>query len=462
MHLSVARILLYFFASTAMCTAADRPNVIIIFTDDQGYNDLGCFGSPDIRTPNIDRMAAEGMRLTSFYSGASVCTPSRMALLTGCYPGRVGNLDVLFPNSKVGISAEELTTAEMLKQHGYATACFGKWHLGHHPQFLPTEHGFDEYFGIPYSNDMGVDPTMPLAKDITFREGRTSDDFLANVGKSPPLMRNTEVIEWPADQSQLTRRYTEEATRFITEHASEPFFVYLPHTMPHVPLYVSENFLGRSNAGLYGDAVEEIDWSVGEILKTLQNLKLDNRTLIIYTTDNGPWDFKEDDKERVKGNTNPKVGGSAVPLRGAKFSNWEGGFRVPCVVRWPGRIPAGTTCDEITASIDLLPTIAELSGSVVPTERLIDGKSIVPLLEGKNGATTPHETLFYRNRAVRSGRWKFTAGQLFDLEADISESTNLAEKHPDVAERLKHLLEDHNADMKTNGRPPGRIEPPTN
>jgi arylsulfatase A len=458
MRITTFGLLLYCFAGLSLSEAADRPNVIIIFTDDQGYNDLGCFGSPNIRTPNIDRMAAEGMRLTSFYSGASVCTPSRAALLMGCYPARVGNLDVLFPNSVVGINPDEMTIAEMLRQRGYATACFGKWHLGHQQQFLPTEHGFDEYFGIPYSNDMGVDASMALADNIHLREGRTIEEFRANFGKSPPLMRNNVVIEWPADQSQLTRRYTEEATRFIAKHSKDPFFVYLPHSMPHVPLYASEKFVGESDAGLYGDAIAEIDWSVGEILKTLKDLKIDEQTLIIYTTDNGPWDFKDDDQDRVKGNTNRRVGGSALPLRGAKFSSWEGGFRVPCVVRWPGRIPAGQTCNEITATIDLMPTIAELCGASLPKERTIDGKSIVPLLEGKAGAKTPHETYFYRNKAVRAGQWKLIDGQLFDLEMDISESQNVAETHPEIAERLKQLLEDHVAEMKANGRPLGRVE----
>ena len=457
MRFAALGLILYWFSLTSLSEASDRPNVIIIFTDDQGYNDLGCFGSPNIRTPNIDRMATEGMRLTSFYSGASVCTPSRAALLMGCYPERVGNLAVLFPDAVVGINSEEVTIAEMLREHGYATACFGKWHLGHQQQFLPTEHGFDEYFGIPYSNDMGVDPSMPLAANMIFREGRTIDDFRANVGKAPPLMRNKEVIEWPADQSQLTRRYTEEATRFIADHSKEPFFIYFPHSMPHVPLYVSDRFAGLSDAGLYGDAIAEIDWSVGEILETLKDLKIDDQTLIVYSTDNGPWDFKEDDKDRVKGNTNRKVGGLALPLRGAKFSNWEGGFRVPCVMRWPARIPAGRTCDEITATIDLLPTVAELCGAAIPKERAIDGKSIAPLLEGKAGAKTPHETYFYRNKGVRSGKWKFVEGQLFDLETDISESNNVAEKHPEIFERLKQLLEEHIAEMNAQGRPPGRV-----
>lgn len=458
MRFNLSWLLVCGFSMFSIAGAADRPNFIIIFTDDQGYNDLGCFGSPNIRTPNIDRMAAEGTRLTNFYSGASVCTPSRAALLTGCYPDRVGGLGVLFPNSKVALNPDEVTIPEMLRQQGYATACFGKWHLGHHQASLPTEHGFDEYFGIPYSNDMGVDSSMSLAENITFQEGRTVDDFRANAVKSPPLMRNQEVIEWPADQSSLTKRYTRETTRFIKEHANDPFFVYLPHTMPHVPLYVSKEFQGKSDAGLYGDAIEEIDWSVGEILKTLQDLQIDDRTMIIYTTDNGPWDFKGDDAERVKGNTNCRVGGSADPLRGAKFSNWEGGFRVPCVMRWPGRIATGKTCDQIAASIDLLPTIAEFSGASLANDRVIDGKSLVPVLEGQPNAKPPRETYFYRTQAVRSGQWKFMGGKLFNLQEDVSESIDLAGKYPEVTARLKQLLEEHKADMKANGRPPARIE----
>ena len=461
MRFNVGSLLFCWIAMISTWLAADQPNFIIIFTDDQGYNDLGCFGSPNIQTPNIDRMAAEGMRLTSFYSGASVCTPSRAALLTGCYPERVGNLGVLFPHSDRGLNPDETTTAELLRAQGYATACFGKWHLGHHQAFLPTEHGFDEYFGIPYSNDMGIDVSMELADDIKLLNGRTIEDFRSGAVKSPPLMRGKRVIEWPADQTQLTRRYTEEATRFIAEHATESFFIYLPHTMPHIPLYASDRFRGKSEAGLYGDTLEEIDWSVGEILKTLKELKIDDRTMVIYTSDNGPWNLKGNETDKVKGNMNRRIGGSAHPLRGHKFSKWEGGMRVPCVMRWPGRIPAGKTCDEIAASIDLLPTIAEWCGAPAPADRIIDGKSIVPLMEGKANARTPHNAYFYRTNGVRSGKWKLINGQLFDLEADIAESTNVAEKFPEVAGRLKQQLENHIADMKANGRPPAYIQRPS-
>ena len=273
-------------------------------------------------------------------------------------------------------------------------------------------------------------------------------------------MRDKQVIEWPTDQTQLTRRYTEESVRFIKEHAKEPFFLYLPHSMPHIPLHVSDRFRGKSDAGLYGDAIEEIDWSVGEIVKTLRELKLDDRTMIIYTSDNGPWNLKGNDTDKVKGNMNRRIGGSAYPLRGHKFSHWDGGMRVPCVIWWPGRIPEGQTCDEIAASIDLLPTLAELSGGTISEDRIIDGKSIVPLLEGLKNAKTPHETYFFRTSGVRSGKWKYVGGKLFNLETDIAESTNLAEQHPDITDRLKQLLELHKADMKGNGRPPAYFERP--
>lgn len=433
------------------------PNIIVIFTDDQGYNDLGCFGSPNIKTPHIDRLAEEGMRFTSFYSGASVCTPSRAALLTGCYPERVGNLPVLFPHTDRGLNPQETTIAEMLQEQGYATACIGKWHLGHQPASLPTEHGFDEYFGVPYSNDMGVDPSMPLAPDVVFREGKSIRDFQTQSAKLPPLFENKLVVEWPADQRTLTKRYTEHALDFIDRHQDRPFFIYLPHTMPHIPLYASDDFRGKSEAGLYGDTLEEIDWSLGQILAQLERLALDNQTLIIYTSDNGPWDLKGNETDKVKGNMNRRIGGSAYPLRGHKFSKWEGGMRVPCVMRWPSRIPKGRTCDEIAASMDLLPTIAELAGGKLPALP-IDGLSIVNLLTGDESAETPHVTYFFRTVGVRSGKWKFINNQLFDLTADIAESHNLSEQFPEKTAELKSLLEAHKWRMKSEGRPPAYYE----
>lgn len=430
-----------------------RPNFIVIFTDDQGYNDLGCFGSPNIKTPNIDRMAAEGMRFTDFYSGASVCTPSRAALLTGCYPERVGNLPVLFPHSDRGLSHDETTIPEMLKSNGYATACIGKWHLGHHSHFLPTEHGFDEYFGIPYSNDMGIDTTMTLSPNVEFREGQNEASFREESEKKPPIIRGKEIIQWPADQTQLTQRYTHEALRFIEKNKDKPFFIYLPHTMPHIPLYASNDFRGASDAGLYGDTLQEIDWSVGEILSKLDELGLDENTLIVYTSDNGPWDLKGNETDKVKGNMNRRIGGSADPLRGFKFSKWEGGMRVPCVMRWRGHIPAGQTCQEIAGSIDLLPTFAALSSSKLPPKK-IDGLNIADLALGKEGAKTPHSEYFYRTSGVRSGKWKYIDGKLFDLETDISEKHDLTSAHPKKAAELKQRLEEHRNEMRTLGRKP--------
>ncbi len=443
-------------ASAATLTA-QTPNFIVIFADDQGYQDLGVFGSPNIKTPNIDRMAGQGMRFTDFYSAASVCTPSRAALMTGCYPERVGNLPVLFPNSKRGLNPQEITIAELLKTRGYATACVGKWHLGHHKKFLPTSQGFDSYFGIPYSNDMGIDKNMDLAENVVWREGITEQDFRKGKGGGPPLMRGTEVIEVPADQATLTQRYTQEAIGFIRANRDKPFFLYLPHTMPHIPLYASEAFAGKSEAGLYGDTLEEMDWSVGQILGTLEQLGIDKKTMVVYTSDNGPWNLKGNATSKVKGNTNRRVGGSALPLRGYKFQRWEGGMREPTVMWWPGRIPAGRVCSELAGTIDLFPTFAALSGAKLPADRAIDGKSIVPLIEGREGAKTPHAAYFYRTEGVRCGQWKLKGKELFDLAGDISEEHNVAKDHPDVAARLKGLLDAHKEELLKNRRPSGEV-----
>ena len=442
-------------ALPAWSASTPRPNFVVIFTDDQGYQDVGCFGSPSIRTPRLDRMAAEGARFTDFYTAASVCTPSRAALLTGCYPPRVSLAespgDVLFTNSQRGLNPDEVTIADLLKAQGYATACVGKWHLGHLPPFLPMAQGFDSYFGIPYSNDMAG------------RDG-------------VPLMRNEEIIERPADQTTITRRYTEEAVGFIRKNRARPFFLYLPHTMPHTPLAASEPFLGQSKRGLYGDVIETLDWSVGQILDTLDELGLSENTLVVFTSDNGPW--------LVQG----AHGGCALPLRAGKKTTYEGGMREPCIMRWPGTIPAGTTCGEVASTIDLLPTIARLAGTREPTDRIIDGRDIGALLRNPTRAKSPHEAFYYyflnELQGIRTGRWKYrfpgrtideypyrwrrllrqgfiennpTPAALYDLEKDPGEVTNVIEQHPNTAERLRMMAVQFDRELKANIRPVGRI-----
>ena len=447
-------------------TLPQRPNFVIIFTDDQGYQDVGCFGSPNIKTPNLDRMARQGMRFTDFYVGQPVCTASRAALLTGCYPNRIGLLGALGPKSKVGISDKELTIAQVLKTRGYATAIFGKWHLGDSPQFLPTRHGFDEYFGLPYSNDMW--PNHP-----------------ANPRNYPPLplIRGEQVVGLMPDQTQLTTWYTEHALRFIERNKDRPFFLYVAHNMPHVPLHVSDKFKGKSKRGLYGDVIMEIDWSVGQILASLKSNGLDEKTLVVFTSDNGPW--------LLYGNH----AGSALPLREGKTTTFDGGLREPCIMRWPGQIPAGTVCRELAATMDLLPTFARLSGVEMPRDRIIDGRDIWPLMSGQPGAKSPHEAYFYywgkHLQAVRSGKWKlhlahnydhpsppgedgrpgkYAKGEiavaLFDLETDIRETKDLAEQHPEVVTRLQALAEKCREDLGDsatgregrNVRQSGRLE----
>jgi len=474
------------FASCGLAAdKASKPNFIVIFADDQGYQDLGCFGSPLIKTPNIDKMAAEGMRFTDFYSANSVCTPSRAALLTGCYPARVGQLRVLFPDSTVGLNPKEINIANMLKTRGYATACVGKWHLGYQKKFLPTSQGFDQYFGIPYSNDMSTARDMVYSDQCKWREGVTKqkiDKAFADPKQrgyrgyksKVPLIRNTECIEYPADQSTLTKRYTEEAVKFITKNKSNPFFLYLANTMPHIPLYASEKFKDTSKRGLYGDVIEEIDWNVGKILKTLKELGLDENTLVVYTSDNGPWlKFGKD-------------GGCALPLRDGKGTTYEGGMREPCVMWWPGKIPAGTQCSEVCGTIDMLPTIARLSGGPVRTKEIIDGKDIWPLMSGKKGAVSPHEAYYYYKTnatqlaAVRMGKWKLhlpktirkrnkdkkakkkyterkVGVELYDLSADISESKNVADSNPQVVKELTEAANAFDAELKKNARQPGKI-----
>ena len=422
--------------------AKKPPNFVVVFIDDLGYSDLGCFGSPLIKTPRLDRMADEGVKFTSFYA-QPICSPSRASLLTGCLPMRVSIPDVLFPHSKTGINSDEITIAEILKDRGYTTACIGKWHLGHQDKFLPRRHGFDYFYGLPYSNDMD-----------------------AQSRKEPqiPLMRNEEIIEQPANQAMLTERYTDEAIKFIKQNKDNPFFLYLPHTMVHVPLHASEKWCGVSKRGLYGDTVECIDWSTGEILDTLAELGLEDNTLVIFTSDNGPWLVMKEN------------GGRALPLREGKGTCYEGGLRVPTIMRWPGRIPAGSECSETSSTMDILPTFAHLAGAEVPQDRIIDGRDILPLITGEDGAKTPHEAFFYymrdELRAVRSGKWKLVVKPLedgkpalYDLESDISESNNLASENPDVVMRLQVLLDKCREDIGDsltdctgkNRREPGRV-----
>lgn len=407
------------------------PNIVVLFADDLGYGDIGPFGHPTIDTPHLNRMAREGLRLTQFYAAASVCTPSRAGLLTGRLPVRSGMASserrVLFPNSSGGLPDAEITIAEALQAEGYATAAIGKWHLGHLPEHLPTEHGFDRYFGVPYSNDMD-----------------TGEDGAEGV----PLVRNKTVVEHPATQETLTKRYTEEALSFIEDSGEQPFFLYLPYTFPHVPLYASEQFEGTSARGLYGDVVEEIDWSVGQILQTLRERELAENTLVVFTSDNGPWLIMDEE------------GGTSGLLRGGKGSTWEGGMREPTLAWWPGTIEAGTTSDAVGSTMDLFPTALELAGAEVPTDRTIDGESLLPVFLNPEAEGRDH-VFFYRGDqvfAVRMGPWKahFTTQSgyaddrqrhdpplLYHLERDPREKFNKAEKRPEVIEEIRALLERH-------------------
>jgi arylsulfatase A len=441
----------------SICAGNRPPNIILIMTDDQGYQDLGCYGSPSIKTPFLDQLARDGMRFTDFYAGNSVCSPSRAALLTGCYPTRVNIPGVLFPRDSIGLHPDEVTLADLLQSVGYATACIGKWHLGHHPSFLPTRQGFDHYLGIPYSNDMTIDPKAQLAQTVRWREGMTRERMLSQAPKKNwvPLMRDEEVIEYPCDQTTLTQRYTREAIAFMQANRQRPFFLYLPHTMPHIPLAASPRFRGRSAGGFYGDTIEELDAGVGLILSELKRLDLEEDTLVIYTSDNGPWNLKNGH------------GGSALPLRGFKFQTYEGGMRVPCLMRWPGVIPAGSTCSQIVASLDLFPTLAGLAGASLPRDRTLDGVNVLDLLKGGvvAGDGVPRDHFFYyRGRqleAMRRGPWKLRLHQeveLYNLEDDLAESINLAERYPDRVEAMREAMMAFDEALKASSRPAGSIQ----
>jgi len=428
--------------------AASPPNIVLIFADDQGYQDIGCFGSPNIQTPNLDRMAAEGRKFTEFYVAAPVCSASRAALMTGSYPLRVGITGVLFPRHSIGLAPDEVTIADVLKSRGYATACIGKWHLGHLPRFLPTNNGFDSYFGIPYSNDM--DPVAGKSRNLD-AAWRSNDVTPWNV----PLMENETVLERPAQQTTLIERYTERAVSFIRENRERPFFLYLPHTMPHIPLFVSPEFYVDDPHRAYQATIEQIDDSVGQVLAALEEAGVDDNTLVVYTSDNGPWLAKK------------HHGGSALPLRDGKFSTFEGGMRVPCIMRYPGTVPPSTTCSEIAASIDLLPTFARLAGATPPDDRVIDGLDITDLLTD-DGAVTPHDAYyFYRGEnleALRDRRWKLRLArgangkaELYDLDADASETTNVAGEHAAVVAELSAKARQFDEQLRQGLRPVGTL-----
>ncbi|RNL83260.1 arylsulfatase [Sinomicrobium pectinilyticum] len=446
------------------------PNVIIIFTDDQGYEDVGCFGSPDIKTPNLDQMAKEGIRLTSFYAAQPVCSASRAALLTGCYPNRIGIHNALMPDSETGLNPRETTMAEMLKARGYTTALYGKWHLGDDPDFMPNNQGFDDFFGIPFSNDMW--PHHP-------QQGTVFDfDPL-------PLYQNKKIIDTLNDQSMLTTQITEKAVDFIEKNRENPFFLYVAHPQPHVPLFVSDKFRGKSERGLYGDVIMEIDWSVGEILRALEEQQLDKNTLVIFTSDNGPWLSYGDHA------------GSAYPFREGKGTSWEGGQREPFIARFPGRLPENKTIGTPVMAIDLFPTIASLTNSPLP-KHPIDGKDIWNIMTGKTDEN-PHEAYYFYYKVnelhgVRYKNWKLyfphnyrtmegqepgRGGQpgeyryvdlpemeLYDLATDSAETRNIAAKHPEIVNKIVALANAKRQELGDNllgiegsgNRVPGKVK----
>ena len=451
------------FATGSLLAA--KPNFIVIFTDDQGYGDLSCFGSTTIQTPNIDRLAQEGRKFTSFMVASPVCTPSRAALLTGCYPKRVGmHQHVLFPASKKGLHPDELTIADHLKSQGYATACFGKWHLGHHPEVLPTSNGFDSYLGIPYSNDMnhpdnkGKPPGGPRGMDLLWREPSST-----LTKWKTPLFENDQIVELPVDQRTVTRRYTDKAIEFVTAHRDGPFFLYLPHSMPHIPLYVPDDVRDPNPQHAYINTIEHIDSEVGRLLNTVDDLGLTEQTYVIFTTDNGPWlQFKHH-------------GGSAGPLRAGKGTTFEGGQRVPCVMRGPG-IPAATVCHELTGTIDVLPTIAALTGQALPDTRRIDGLDVSELWLGTTRQSPRTEFLYFTSQGIlegiRQGNWKLLVKRpranrnkqdptppnvlLFDLADDLGETKNVAQEMPDVVERLTQRMHALGDEITQHAREPWR------
>lgn len=430
------------------------PNIVLINCDDLGYGDLGCYGSPLNKTPVLDRLAADGVRFTDFYMASPVCSPSRGAMLTGCYPSRIGfstfnGHHVLYPRDDVGLNPSEVTIARLLKQVDYATALVGKWHCGDQPAFLPTRHGFDRYYGLPYSNDMGI---------------RDSPNSRKRNYPPLPLLRDEDVVQEQPDLASLTERYVEEAVGFMRANRGRPFFLYFAHMYVHLPLSVPQRFMTQSGNGVYGAAVECIDWAAGALLFELAKLGLSENTLVIFTSDNGSY---------------PNHGGSNAPLRGWKGTTWEGGQRVPCIMRWPARIPAGTMCRELATAMDFYPTLASLAGGEVPTDRTIDGKDIAALMLEPDRARPPHDAFFYsyhdRLEAVRSGGWKLRVRkrddevrELYNLKDDVGESVNLYEQHPDIVKALEKKLDVWREDLGDaavgvkgrNVRPCGKVDHP--
>ncbi|MBN2291006.1 MAG: sulfatase [Pirellulales bacterium] len=440
-------ICLLFVGGTAALAGKDKPNFIIILTDDQGYNDLGCFGSRRIKTPIIDRMAAEGMKFTDFYATAPICTPTRASLMTGCYPSRVGLGTPLHTSDNIGLHDDEITLAEVLAAEGYATACFGKWHLGHHPKFYPTRHGFDFYYGTPLGHCFLTDRMR--------NRGEYSDLFLCN----------EEQVKFPPIE-ELTEKLTAEAVKWIKSHRTERFFLYMAHPMPHGPVAASKHFRGSSNGGPYGDAVKTIDWSTGEILKTIRELKLEQDTIVVFTSDNGAdignWGVKSN------------WFGSNKPFRGHKQQAWEGGLRVPCIVWAPGRVPPASVCSELATVMDFLPTFAAMAGARLPVERIIDGKDISALLYGKAGAKSPYKAFIYHVRFgkragirmgdwkllidVDAGTWRHRGEALYNLKLDPGEKRNLAEQNPEIVNKLKKSLNDFERQLQKSTRSAGKVQ----
>jgi len=447
---------------TVSVHASQKPNVIIIFNDDMGYQDLGCYGAPLIKTPRIDQLAKEGIRFTDFYACSPVSSASRAALLTGRYPQKVGVSGVLFPGANNGLKQEHVTIAEMLQNIGYATAAIGKWHLGDKPEFLPTRQGFDTFYGIPYSNDMYPSRHTRYAANCLWRDGYNKDSLSKILAASElskahpqsvkdkvPLMFNEECVEFPMNQTTMTKRFAEEGIKFIQHSVKrkKPFFLFLANPMPHVPLFAGPEFIGKSRQGLYGDVIEEIDYYTGVIMDELKKLGIDKNTIVIFSSDNGPWLEKHEHA------------GSALPLYEGKFTSFEGGMRVPCIVRWPKQIPAGKESSVVNTAMDIFPTLAAIAGAKLPDVEL-DGKNALTIWKAKKHSKTTHEYFFYAYdaQAVRWGDWKYHKNQrftttktvskidspaLFNLNEDVGETKNVIDRYPEIAARLTEVLEKH-------------------